>query len=226
MNFANQLWTREAEFLKASVGRYAAFHEECSHCAVATKRMILDFLEQIHRVGFRPIFLSSPCMARGMARADVLPDSPCLRRLSVNLERGDCFHHAAADALIGLAGTGCDLVMSEAERFADDDGNLRETQAARTLRKRMVGSEYSHGQNGSKSLCDDESDAGAGRLKVSIPRSRSLWEEHNPISSADFLDDLAQGRHITAITLNGNYVHRGKQRTEKRPFQQVLPREI
>src|SRR5258705_281583 len=71
MNFADQLWTREAEFLKASVGRYAAFHEECSHGAVATKRMILDFLEQIHRVGFRPIFLSSPCMVRGMARADV-----------------------------------------------------------------------------------------------------------------------------------------------------------
>ena len=179
MNFADQLGTGEAEFLKASVRRHAAFHEECSHGAVAAKRMILDFLKQIHRDGIRRIFPSSRCMARGLVgRIDFASSS--LKPLSVNLERGDCFHHAVADALVGLAGTGRDLVRSEAERFADDDGNFRETQAARTFRKRMVGAENAHGQNGSKSLCDDESDARAGRLKVSIPRSRSLWEKARP----------------------------------------------
>jgi hypothetical protein len=66
MNFADQLWTGEAEFLKALVWRDAAFHEECSHGAVATKRMILDLSEQIHRDDSRPILPSTSCMARGV----------------------------------------------------------------------------------------------------------------------------------------------------------------
>ena len=56
MNFADQLWTGEAEFLKASVRRHAVFHEERSHGAVATERMILDFLKQIHSRYFRQTF--------------------------------------------------------------------------------------------------------------------------------------------------------------------------
>ena len=90
-------------------------------------------------------------------------------RSSFNVERGDCLHHAAADTLIGLAIAGHGFFTGEAERFADDYSDFREAQGARALWKRVVGAEDAHGQNGSESLCDDEANARAGGLKVSIP---------------------------------------------------------
>lgn len=133
------------------------------------------------------------------------------------LKRLDGRHDPLSDPFVILfAVRSFQFLGTEADRWADADGDASEADAAGATWQGIACAGYSNRLDDRAGFCGDQADAGSRRPDAAVERSGAFREDEDAMAFLEFADDGFQAGHVRALL-----VHRDRVPLRVEPFEEA-----